>query len=376
MATLKRILSVFGTRPEVIKMAPIVRALAEDRNFDAKVCVTGQHRQMLDQVMGLFEITPDFDLDIMKQGQSLTDISARTMLGLADVLTQYRPDFVLVQGDTTTAMASAITSFYHRVKVGHVEAGLRTGDLYSPWPEEANRRLIGILTHFHFAPTHAAKENLFREGVPPSQVFVTGNTVVDALLSVVERISGSGELQAQCRAGLPERLDSNKRLIVVTGHRRENFGAGLERVFSSIAAIAKREDVQILYPVHLNPNVRNPAQEILSGIDNVFLIGPLDYLTFVYVMMQAYFIITDSGGIQEEAPILGKPLLITRENTERPEAVHAGTGILVGTDSQRIVTEAMKLLDDQDTYAVMSRKHNTLGNGYAAKHIVRVLQDV
>jgi UDP-N-acetylglucosamine 2-epimerase (non-hydrolysing) len=291
------------------------------------------------------------------------------------VLSEFCPDYVLIQGDTTTAMASAVTAFYHRIRIGHVEAGLRTKDLYSPWPEEANRRVVGMLTHFHFAPTTAAKDNLIREGVPAARVFLTGNTVVDALISVVKRIDASAELQAQCERALPAAIDFKKRLIVVTGHRRESFGEGLERVFSALAKIGERDDVQILYPVHLNPRVANPAHSMLDGARNVFLSQPLDYLTFVYAMMRAHFLITDSGGIQEEALILGKPLLITRENTERPEAVRAGTGVLVGTDFQKIVAEATRLLDDRNVHVAMSRKLMAFGDGQAASHIVKVLHD-
>lgn len=370
-----KVISIFGTRPEAIKMAPIIEALAADARFESKVCVTGQHRQMLDQTLSLFGIRPDFDLDIMQSSQGLNDIVAKTMSGLTRIFEEYEPDYALVQGDTTTAMASALAAFYHHVKVGHVEAGLRTGNLLAPWPEEANRRLVSVLTQLHFAPTKAAKDNLLREGVLESRVFVTGNSVIDALLSTVARIEKSDELQAQCQNALPKQLDPSKRLILVTGHRRESFGAGLERVFSSIGTIAKNNDVQVLYPVHLNPNVQEAAHHTLSGIENVFLTQPLDYLVFVYAMTQAYFIITDSGGIQEEAPALGKPLLITREVTERPEAVLAGTGLLVGTDPHRLIHEAGRLLSDSAVYESMSRRHNAFGDGHAAQHILEALNN-
>ena len=356
-------------------MAPIVAALEADPNFESKVCVTGQHRQMLHQTLSLFEIQPDFDLDIMRSSQDLNDIVAKTMAGLTGVFMDHKPDYALVQGDTTTAMASALAAFYHHVKVGHVEAGLRTGNLLAPWPEEANRRLVSVLTHLHFAPTKAAKDNLLREGVLESRIFVTGNSVIDALLATVARIEKNEDLKGRCRSELPEGLDPSKRLILVTGHRRESFGAGLERVFSSIATIARNNDVQVLYPVHLNPNVHEAAHHMLSGIENVFLAEPLDYQAFVYAMMQAYFIITDSGGIQEEAPALGKPLLITREVTERPEAVLAGTGLLVGTDPHRLVHEAGRLLNDADFYKAMSRRHNAFGDGHAAHHILEALKN-
>lgn len=357
-------------------MAPVVEALRLEPGFQSKVCVTGQHRQMLDQTLALFDIKPDFDLNVMKEGQSLTDTSAAILSGMGHVLSEFRPDYLLIQGDTTTAMAAAIAAFYCKVKVGHVEAGLRTGDLFRPWPEEANRRVAGVVTHFHFAPTEAARQNLLREGVPAERVFVTGNTVVDALLTLVNRIEESPLMQFKCGSALPEGLDPKKRLVLVTGHRRESFDGGLENVFAAIAAIARRKDVQILYPVHLNPNVRRAASRILSGIENVFLTDPIDYLTFIYVMKRAYLIITDSGGIQEEAPILGKPLLITRTVTERPEAVLGGTGLLVGTDAKRIVLEAERLLDDPETYSAMSRVHNAFGDGRAAKYIVKELRNV
>jgi UDP-N-acetylglucosamine 2-epimerase (non-hydrolysing) len=357
-------------------MAPIIGALQADKEFETKVCVTGQHREMLDQGLALFDLHPDFDLDIMRQAQRLTDIASRTIDRLADLLEHYRPDYALVEGDTTTAMAAALAAFYNGVKVGHIEAGLRTQNLYSPWPEEANRRIIGVLAHRHFAPTEAARDNLLREGVPNERITVCGNTVVDALLSVAALIDRSPDRLKECHWAVRELINFEKRVILVTGHRRENFGRGLERVFRALATIAqKRPELQIVYPVHLNPNVQKPAKEILRGVPNVFLTDPLDYLSFVYVMKNSFCIITDSGGIQEEAPILGKPLLITRENTERPEAVLAGTGILVGTDERRIVHEVDRLLDDPEHYQLMSRKHNALGDGHAAEYIVTALKN-
>lgn len=368
-----KILTVFGTRPEAIKMAPVVKALAADSTIEARVCVTAQHRQMLDQVLDLFEIQPDFDLNLMKPGQDLSDITTNVLLGMRDVYRQWVPDIILVHGDTTTTLGASLSAYYAKIKVGHVEAGLRTQNKYSPWPEEMNRRITGALTDLHFAPTATARDNLLREGIAPGTIHVTGNTVIDALLEVVSRIRTDGALKRRFDAQF-DFLDSSKRLILVTGHRRENFGAGFESICQALADIATRGDVQIVYPVHLNPNVQEPVRRILSGVANVHLIEPQDYLPFVYLMDRSAFLITDSGGVQEEAPSLGKPVLVMRDATERPEAVEAGTVKLVGTDRAAIVREANRLLDDAAAYDAMARAHNPYGDGRAATRIRNVLQ--
>ncbi|MDK1301033.1 non-hydrolyzing UDP-N-acetylglucosamine 2-epimerase, partial [Cronobacter malonaticus] len=319
-----RVLTVFGTRPEAIKMAPLVHALAQDPAFDTRVCVTAQHRQMLDQVLNLFSIVPDYDLNIMKPGQGLTEITCRILEGLKPILTEFRPDVVLVHGDTTTTIATSLAAFYQRIPVGHVEAGLRTGDLYSPWPEEANRTLTGHLAMYHFAPTERSRQNLLRENIPDARIFVTGNTVIDALIAVRDRVLADEPLRLRLETQYPF-LDGDKKMILVTGHRRESFGEGFEQICRALADIAaQNRDVQIVYPVHLNPNVTEPVNRILGHVENVVLIEPQEYLPFVWLMNHAWLILTDSGGIQEEAPSLGKPVLVMRETTERPEAVEAG----------------------------------------------------
>lgn len=370
-----KVLTVFGTRPEAIKMAPVVAALAAEESIDVRVCVTAQHREMLDQVLALFGIRPDFDLDLMKPGQDLTDITCGVLSGLRKVFADYRPDRVLVHGDTSTTMAASIAAFYHRVPVGHVEAGLRTGNLYAPWPEEANRKVTGVFADLHFAPTEGSRDNLLREGVDPASIRITGNTVIDALLDVAHRLDVDEGLRSSCAEQFPF-LDDARRLVLVTGHRRENFGEGFERICRGLAEIARRDDVQVVYPVHLNPNVRKPVNAILAGIDNVHLIEPLDYLPFVYLMKNASIIITDSGGVQEEAPSLGKPVLVMREVTERPEAVSAGTVRLIGTDTARMVKETRRLLDDPAEYERMSKAHNPYGDGKAAERIVKTLMEL
>jgi len=370
---MKNILTIFGTRPEAIKMAPVVGALKQSSDFDARVCVTAQHRQMLDQVLDLFGIVPDFDLNLMRPGQDLTDITCNVLQGLRQVLTQWRPDCVLVHGDTTTTFAAALAAFFEKIPVGHVEAGLRTGNIYAPWPEEMNRRLAGALTTIHFSPTVRARENLLLENVPAERICVTGNTVIDALLNVVDRVRNDATL-ARTFARQFGFLDTGKRLVLVTGHRRENFGDGFERICRGLATLAGRNDIEIVYPVHLNPNVQEPVKRILAGIGNIHLIEPLDYLPFVYLMDRSSIIITDSGGVQEEAPSLGKPVLVMRETTERPEAVDAGTVRLVGTDEMAIVREASLLLDDSAAYARMSRAHNPYGDGAASRRIVAALE--
>lgn len=362
-------LCVFGTRPEAIKMAPLALQLAADERFDAKVCVTGQHREMLDQVLSLFELKPDYDLNIMKPGQDLTDVTAGILTGLKPVLAEFKPDIVLVHGDTATTFAASLAAYYQQIPVGHVEAGLRTGNIYSPWPEEGNRKLTGALATLHFAPTETSRQNLLNEGVGEERILVTGNTVIDALLDVVAKLEASQSLQAQFSQQF-NFLRANKKLILVTGHRRESFGGGFERICRALVDTAKAHpEVQVVYPVHLNPNVREPVNRLLQGIENVHLIEPLDYLPFVYLMNRAHLILTDSGGIQEEAPSLGKPVLVIRDTTERPEAVEAGTVKLVGTDTDMIVKHLNLLLSDETTYAAMSRAHNPYGDGRACSRI-------
>ncbi|QSR36426.1 UDP-N-acetylglucosamine 2-epimerase (non-hydrolyzing) [Marinobacterium iners] len=366
----KKILTVFGTRPEAIKMAPLVHALAADHRFEAKVCVTAQHREMLDQVLNLFEITPDYDLNIMQPGQSLNDVTTAILTGIKPVLEAFKPDVVLVHGDTATTFATALAAYYQQIPVGHVEAGLRTGDIYSPWPEEANRKLTGAITRFHFAPTDTSSANLQAENIPAEQISVTGNTVIDALLWVRDKIDQNPALKAELAAAYPM-LGPDKKLVLVTGHRRESFGGGFERICDALRQIAEQHPgCQILYPVHLNPNVQEPVNRLLQGVDNIHLIAPQDYLPFVYLMTQATLILTDSGGIQEEAPSLGKPVLVMRDTTERPEAIAAGTVKLVGTDTDTIVMEVTRLLTDNAAYQRMSQAHNPYGDGQACQRIL------
>ena len=363
-------LCVFGTRPEAIKMAPLALALAADPRFEARVCVTAQHREMLDQVLALFRIAPDFDLDVMTPGQDLADVTSAILQGMRGVFTEFRPDIVLVHGDTATTLAASLASYHHRIPVAHVEAGLRTGDLYSPWPEEGNRKLTGALTELHFAPTGTARDNLLAEGVAPEAVEVTGNTVIDALLSVVARIEDDAGLRAELDARFAF-LAPGRRILLVTGHRRESFGGGFERICAALAQTARRNpDLEVVYPVHLNPNVREPVNRLLADIPNVHLIPPLDYLPFVRLMSRAHLIVTDSGGVQEEAPSLGKPVLVMRETTERPEAVEAGTVLLVGTDVAAITGGIDRLLTNTDEYERMSRAHNPYGDGRACARIL------
>jgi UDP-N-acetylglucosamine 2-epimerase (non-hydrolysing) len=372
---MKKVLVVFGTRPEAIKMAPVVHALRDNKMFDMRVCVTAQHREMLDQVLSLFTITPDFDLNLMLPGQQLGELTARVISGISDVLKEWRPDVVLVHGDTTTAFATALAAFYQHIAVGHVEAGLRTNDLHSPWPEEMNRQSIGKLATYHFAPTTVSSANLLAEGVFSSNVLVTGNTVIDALFLTLRMIQDDEGSSAIFRSQF-DFIDENKHLIVVTGHRRENFGSGFEAICNALVQLASRPDVQIVYPVHLNPNVREPVLRLLSKHPNVSLIEPLDYQPFVYLMSRAYLILTDSGGIQEEAPSLGKPVLVMRDTTERPEAVDAGTVRLVGTDTDKIVNEVSLLLDSQEAYRKMAFSHNPYGDGKASNRIVNFLREI
>lgn len=366
-----KVLSVFGTRPEAIKMAPVVKALADTDGVEARVCVTGQHREMLDQVLQLFDIVPDYDLDIMKPGQDLHSITAAVLNGLKPVLEEFEPELVLVHGDTTTTLSASLSAFYLKIAVGHVEAGLRTGNIHSPWPEEINRKVTSTIAQLNFAPTDLAKQNLLDEGVSECSTIVTGNTVIDALHLVVQRIGADADLSSQLEAEFD--LMKERRIILVTGHRRESFGDGFIQICEALRQLSKRKDIQIVYPVHLNPNVKDPVEQRLSGLDNVHLIPPQDYLPFVYLMSRADLILTDSGGIQEEAPSLGKPVLVMRETTERPEAIDAGTVKLVGTNIVKIVTEVETLLDDQSAYQAMSFAHNPYGDGLAADRIVKAI---
>lgn len=379
---MKTILLVFGTRPEAIKMAPLVKKLQQyPEQFRTIVCVTGQHRQMLDQVLHLFEITPDYDLNIMKANQDLYDITSRILLGMRDILREVQPDIVLVHGDTTTSTASALAAFYQQIAVGHIEAGLRTGNIYSPWPEEMNRLITGRIAALHFSPTPLAQQNLLREGVNAEQIIVTGNTVIDALQMVVGRLQDDPSLCADVQATIQQmgydtaRLNANRRMVLITGHRRENFGEGFLNICQAIKQLAAAyPDVDFVYPMHLNPNVRKPVLEILGdSSDNIFLIEPLDYLPFVYMMQRSTLLLTDSGGVQEEAPGLGKPVLVMRDTTERPEAVEAGTVLLVGTNQQHIEQGVTMLLDDADLYRQMSEANNPYGDGHACERIAAAL---
>jgi len=370
---MNRVLLVFGTRPEAIKMAPLVNAFEKEPDIDLKVCVTAQHRQMLDQVLELFDIQPDYDLDIMKKGQDLYDVTSNVLLRMKEVLEAYNPDLVLVHGDTTTTFAASLAAFYQKIKVGHVEAGLRTHNIYSPWPEEANRQFTSIVAHYHFAPTNSAKENLLKENKNKDTILVTGNTVIDALFMTLEKIKKDNHLQKKIASSINTRykINNNKKLILVTGHRRENFGQGFINICEALKVLAvNNNEIDIVYPVHLNPNVQKPVKKILSGISNIHLIQPLQYEAFVYIMDKSYMVITDSGGVQEEAPSLGKPVLVIRNTTERPEAVEAGTVKLVGTDPNSIIREAQTLLDNKEAYAKMSTAHNPYGDGNACRRIV------
>lgn len=368
---MKKLLLVFGTRPEAIKMAPVYKALRASSSFDVRLAVTGQHRKMLDQVLSLFGIIPDYDLEVMKPGQDLTDITATVLSRLKPVLAEYAPDLVLVHGDTTTTISAALAAFYAQIPVGHVEAGLRTGNLLSPWPEEANRKMTGAIAQLHFAPTEKAVSNLINESIPQETIFVTGNTVIDALLEVVAQLKS--DTQQTLAFDTEFGIDTSKHIILVTGHRRESFGRGFERICTAISILAKREDVQIIYPVHLNPNVKGPVEEHLGALERVKLIPPQDYLPFVHLMRRADIILTDSGGVQEEAPSLGKPVLLMRDNTERPEAIIAGTVKLVGTNQDLIVRETNALLNDKVLYESMSKAHNPYGDGLASQRICEII---
>lgn len=370
---MKKVLSVFGTRPEAIKMAPLVMQLNKEENIESRLCVTAQHREMLDQVLSLFELFPDYDLDVMSPGQTLNDVTAKIITQLRPVLEDFKPDVVLVHGDTATTFATSLAAYYSQIAIGHVEAGLRTGNLYSPWPEEGNRKLTGALATFHFAPTETSKNNLLEEKVRAESIYVTGNTVIDALLTVSDKLKNDEVLKTKFDSEFGF-LKSGSRMILVTGHRRESFGDGFKRICQALAEIAQKyPDTQIVYPVHLNPNVKGPVEELLSNISNIHLIAPQQYLPFVYLMNRSHIILTDSGGIQEEAPSLGKPVLVMRDTTERPEAVDAGTVKLVGTDVDVIMDNISWLLDDEDHYKTMSTAHNPYGDGKACQRIVDAL---
>lgn len=369
---MKRIMVICGTRPEAIKMAPLVKRLRDSPDLDVILCSTGQHREMLDQVMSLFGQIPDIDLGIMRQGQDLIDITTGVMQGLRSAFAVHRPDIILVHGDTNTTFAATLTAYYQQIPVHHVEAGLRTGNLYSPWPEEGNRKLTGTLAAHHYAPTESSRQNLLREGVPDETISVTGNTVIDALLDVSRQLADNPSQRDTIRQSLPP-LSDNKKLILVTGHRRENFGDGFENICMAIATLAQRDDVQIIYPVHLNPNVQEPVSRHLQHCPNVHLIAPQGYLTFTWLMTQCHVILTDSGGIQEEAPALGKPVLVMRDTTERPEAVDAGTVTLVGTNEASIVWHVTQLLDNTDAWQRMSQSINPYGDGTASDNIIKHL---
>lgn len=369
-------LCIFGTRPEAIKMAPLIKKLESYPHIRNKVCVTGQHRQMLHAVLELFEITPDFDLDVMSENQDLSSLTSKILLGLANIFKGFKPQLVIVHGDTTTTFAASLCAYYHRIPVAHVEAGLRTGNIMSPWPEEANRKLTGALAAIHFAPTELSRLNLLKEGNPPSVVFKTGNTVIDALQNMVKKIERDASLNQHLHEQFSF-LRTDRKMILVTGHRRENFGEGINNICLALLAIARQwPELDIVYPVHLNPNVQTPVKKLLGGLANVYLIEPVDYLPFVYLLKSAYLVITDSGGIQEEAPALGKPVLVTRETTERPEAVEAGTVKLVGTDTNKIINCIESLLTDDHFYKKMSRAQNPYGDGWAAQRIAQIISKI
>lgn len=373
-----RVLTVFGTRPEAIKMAPLVKELAKSTTIESKVAVTGQHREMLDQVLDLFEIKPDYDLNIMQESQDLFDITAKVLLGMRDILQSFKPDLVLVHGDTSTSFAVSLAAFYQKVKIGHVEAGLRTYNLQSPWPEEANRQLTDVIADYHFAPTQEAANNLIKEGRLVENILVTGNTVIDALYSVLNKIENdtlhSNKVESTIAlAGY--QINKNRKIILITGHRRENFGDGFDNICQAVKALAEKyTDTDFVYPVHLNPNVKIPVNQILHKISNVYLIHSLGYEEFVYLMNQSYFVLTDSGGIQEEAPALGKPVIVMRDITERPEALQAGTVKLVGPDFDKIVLECSALIDEKNRYNSMSQVHSPYGDGKSSNRIIKFLE--
>lgn len=376
---MKKVLIVFGTRPEAIKMVPLVKELEKHtQEFEMKVCVTAQHREMLDQVLKLFDVKPHYDLDIMKSGQDLYDVTSKVLLGMRDVLNDFQPNIVLVHGDTTTTIATSLSAFYQRIAIGHVEAGLRTGNIYSPWPEEANRLLTTQITKYHFAPTEKNKENLLKEHVGEKSIIVTGNTVIDTLFLIVERLKSDEKLQKATKKIISAKgyKLTDRKMVLVTGHRRENFGDGFLNICSALQELAEQhKDVDFVYPVHLNPNVQKPVNMILKNINNVYLIEPLEYAPFVYLLHHSFLVLTDSGGIQEEAPSLGKPVLVMRDTTERPEALEAGTVVLVGTEKENIKSNVSRLIDDETYYKKMSYAHNPYGDGNACSKIVNFLKE-
>lgn len=372
MASNLKIISVFGTRPEAIKMVPVVEKLRTTKGIDSRICVTAQHREMLDQVLELFQIVPDYDLNIMKAGQNLYSVTADILLGLKPIFEDFKPDLVLLHGDTTTSLATSLAAYYQEIPIGHVEAGLRTGDIYSPWPEEANRKITSAIARLHFAPTQCSRNNLIKENIPKNHIFVTGNTVIDTLHNIVELIESDTNLENQLSKKFA--LDASRRMVLVTGHRRESFGKGFANICDALIRLSERNDIQIIYPVHLNPNVKTFVEEKLSNLPNVHLIPPQNYLPFVFLMSRADIILTDSGGVQEEAPSLGKPVLVMRNTTERPEAIEAGTVRLVGTIQDSIISAVNELLDDPQIYNAMSFAHNPYGDGKAADRIVANIQ--
>lgn len=372
---MKKIFLIFGTRPEAIKMAPLIEKLKDDNRFCYKVCVTGQHREMLDQVLDLFQIEPDYDLNVMKPGQTLVSLTSMILVKLNEIFAKDKPDIILVHGDTTTTLAASLAAYYNQVKIGHVEAGLRTGNLYSPWPEEGNRKLTGAIANLHFAPTATSESNLLRENIAKNDIHIVGNTVIDALLTIVNKVRNQPELQTKIAESLSFDIVDTK-IVLITGHRRENFGIGFENICFAIRdAALEFKDHIFVYPVHLNPLVQKTVRDILSGINNIYLIEPLEYLQFVYLMDKAYVIVTDSGGIQEEAPSLGKPVLVTRDTTERPEAVAAGTVRLVGANKMKIYNELKLLLTNKNEYAKMSNASNPYGDGKTSERIVNILAE-
>ena len=376
---IKKVMFAFGTRPEAIKMAPLIKAFQEEKNFKTSVCVSAQHREMLDQVLNIFDIKPDFDLNIMRADQDLFDVTTEVLVGMKKVLNDYNPDIIFVHGDTTTTCACSLAAFYKKIKVAHIEAGLRTGNIYSPWPEEANRKITGVLANYHFAPTSTSEDNLLRENINKENIIVTGNTVIDSLFLVLEKIEKSSSLKNRIIGTISNQYElvDDRKIILVTGHRRENFGHGFRNICNALKTIAENNpDFDIVYPVHFNPNVQKPVKEILSNCKNIHLIDPLSYECFIYLMSRAFFIITDSGGIQEEAPSLGKPVLVMRESSERPEAIQAGTVKLVGTDYLQIIEESQKLIDDKNEYNKMSKAYNPYGDGKASAKVLSFIKSI
>ncbi len=376
----KRVLTIFGTRPEAIKMAPVIKILEKNSNILSRVCVTAQHREMLDQVLNIFDIKPDYDLNLMKKNQDLYDITANVLLNLKSIFMDFKPDLVLVHGDTTTSAAAALAAYYQQIKVGHIEAGLRTYNIYNPWPEEINRQITGVIANYHFTPTEESRKNLISENKDPSTILVSGNTVIDSLFFILNKFKNTPSLEKYILELLKREgvlLNQKRKFILITSHRRENFGEGFINMCEALKSIALTyPNIDIIYPVHLNPNVQKPVKEILSSIDNIYLIKPLQYDAFVYLMNQAYFIITDSGGVQEEAPSLGKPVLVLRNTTERPEAISAGTVKLIGTNKEKIIQEIRQLLDNRNLYLQMSQAHNPYGDGKACQRISDFIQDI